>query len=259
MAAAAMAKPVKVVASMNDLPNREFWTVVTAGFLLAANAGFINAASMVGLFGTTVSHMTGTLTRLGVYTVQAKYDSVLHELVILLGFIFGALVAGVILRNHKFRFTRRYGVALLVESFMLYMTTVAIYTDSYVSPVIGAFWNRRNRFARVYRTQDQLLLDMDVVAAGGVTRAHVKYLFVVWTDVARLFVRHLRADHAVLARYKAAGGKPSAAAPAPKAAAQAPSAGPGSDAARQLPPANAARGNGKSDGLGEKAHASGSS
>ncbi len=131
--------------------------------------------------------------------------------------------------------------------------------DQEVSPVIGAFWNRRNRFARVYRTQDQLLLDMDVVAAGGVTRAHVKYLFVVWTDVARLFVRHLRADHAVLARYKAAGGKPSAAAPAPKAAAPAPSAGPGSDAARQLPPANATRGNGKSDGLGEKAHASGSS
>lgn len=129
--------------------------------------------------------------------------------------------------------------------------------DQEVSPVIGAFWNRRNRFARVYRTQDQLLLDMDVIVAGGVTRAHVKYLTAVWADVAQLFVRHLRADHAVLARYKAAGGKAAAATSAPKASA--PTAGAGSDAARQRPPANAARGNGKSDGLGEKAHASGSS
>lgn len=131
--------------------------------------------------------------------------------------------------------------------------------DQEVSPVIGAFWNRRNRFARVYRTQDQLLLDMDVIVAGGVTRAHVKYMAAVWADVAQLFVRHLRADHAVLARYKAAGGKASATTPAPKAAAPAPTAGAGSDMARQRPPANAARGNGKSDGLGEKAHASGSS
>jgi hypothetical protein len=131
--------------------------------------------------------------------------------------------------------------------------------DQEVSPVISAFWNRRNRFARVYRTQDQLLLDMDVIVAGGVTRANVKYLTAVWADVAQLFVRHLRADHAVLARYKAAGGKAAAATSAPKAAAPAPTAGAGSDALRQRQPANGARGNGKSDGLGEKAHASGSS
>jgi uncharacterized membrane protein YoaK (UPF0700 family) len=131
--------PAKVVASMNDLPRREFWTVVTAGFLLAINAGFINASTMVGLFGTTVSHVTGTLTRIGVKSVQGEFDIVLRETCILLGFTFGAFVGGIILRNSKFKFTRRYGAALLAESFMLYMTALAIWANSYVAPVLGAF------------------------------------------------------------------------------------------------------------------------
>ena len=155
-------------------------------------------------------------------------------------------------------FNVRFGTPMKDGSGWTDFTFSAPFTvDQEVSPVIGAFWNRRNRFARVYRTQDQLLLDMDVIVAGGVTRPHVKYLIAVWADVAQLFVRHLRADHAVLARYKAAGGKASVA--APKTAAPAATAGAGSDAARQRPAASVARGNGKSDGLGEKAHASGSS
>lgn len=138
--------------------------------------------------------------------------------------------------------------------------------DQEVSPVIGAFWNRRNRFARVYRTHDQLFLDMDVVVAGGVTRAHVNYLFAVWADVAQLFVRHLRADHAVLARYKAAGGKTASAAgkAATKAAGQTPvRAAPvreaSTETARQRSSATTERTNGKAAGLGDKAHALGSS
>ena len=103
-----------------------------------------------------------------------------------------------------------------------------------------------------------------VVAAGGVTRAHVKYLLAVWSDVAQLFVRHLRADHAVLARYKIAGGKTPTADAAGTAAAKASgqvSARPqnGMEAARQRPSVSAPRNNGKPDGPGEKAHASGSS
>src|SRR5690606_37053498 len=75
--------------------------------------------------------------------------------------------------------------------------------DQEVSPVVGAFWNRRNRFARVYRVNEQLFLDMDMVFTGGVSRDHIKYLLAIWSDVSRLFVEHLRQDHAVLARYKA--------------------------------------------------------
>lgn len=76
--------------------------------------------------------------------------------------------------------------------------------DQEISSVLGAFWNRRNRFARVYRTDTQILIDMDVIVAGGVSRDHLAYQFAVWSDLTRLFLRHLKADHAVLARQNAA-------------------------------------------------------
>ncbi len=75
--------------------------------------------------------------------------------------------------------------------------------DQEISSVLGAFWNRRNRFARVYRTDKQLLIEMDVIVAGGVRREHLKYQLAVWSDLTRLFLRHLKADHAVVVRQNA--------------------------------------------------------
>ena len=75
--------------------------------------------------------------------------------------------------------------------------------DQQISPLVSAFWNRRNRFARVYRTDTHIFLDMDIVVHGGVTDVHLKHQLVVWSDLALLFLRHLRADQAVLVRYNA--------------------------------------------------------
>lgn len=78
--------------------------------------------------------------------------------------------------------------------------------DQQISPVVGAFWNRRNRFARVYRTDKQIFLDMDIIVHGGVSHAYLRYQLAVWSDLVRLFLRHLRADQAVLARHAAVQG-----------------------------------------------------
>ena len=75
--------------------------------------------------------------------------------------------------------------------------------DQQISPVVSAFWNRRNRFARVYRTDTHIFLDMDVVVHGGVSETHLKHQLAVWSDLARLFLRYLRADQAALTRYNA--------------------------------------------------------
>lgn len=79
--------------------------------------------------------------------------------------------------------------------------------DQQISPVVSAFWNRRNRFARVYRTDTHIFLDMDVVVHSGVSEAHMKHQLAVWSDISHMFLRHLRADQAVLARYNAAQGE----------------------------------------------------
>ena len=78
--------------------------------------------------------------------------------------------------------------------------------DQEVSPLLGSFWNRRNRFTRAYRIDSQIMLDMDVIVGGGVWVDNLKYQFAIWKDMVNLFVRHLQADQMGLARYKAARG-----------------------------------------------------
>ena len=51
---------------MDQLPKNEFRVVIFAGGALAANAGYINAVTMAGLFANTVSHVTGNLTKIPV-------------------------------------------------------------------------------------------------------------------------------------------------------------------------------------------------
>lgn len=129
----------KAANTMADLQQRDFWSVVVGGFLLSGVAGFINAATMVGLFTTTVSHLTGTTTRMAVTLVQNKWDDSLRQFTIILGFGFGSFICGIIVRSNKFRLTRRYGVALLLECVALSLTMVALYFENYSAPVIAAF------------------------------------------------------------------------------------------------------------------------
>lgn len=74
--------------------------------------------------------------------------------------------------------------------------------DSEVSPFIGALWNRKNRFGRVYRINKSLFLEMDVVLEGGVTQTYLQYVLAIWADLIQAFLVHLRDDQNILLRYK---------------------------------------------------------
>lgn len=78
--------------------------------------------------------------------------------------------------------------------------------DQSVSPSLCANWNRKHRFARVYRTEKHVMLDMDVVVAGGVTNAHLSYQFALWADITNAFLQHLRNDREAAAKTAASRG-----------------------------------------------------
>lgn len=72
--------------------------------------------------------------------------------------------------------------------------------DAEITPTLGANWNRLQRFARAYRTVKHLVMDMDVVVAHGVSRAHIRHNFLIWADMIRLFLQHLNADRAAFVK-----------------------------------------------------------
>jgi hypothetical protein len=68
-------------------------------------------------------------------------------------------------------------------------------------------WHRSKRFARVAQHGDFVVLEMDVVAAGGVAPAHLALSLNLWTQMMGQFFLHLR-------NYKAASEEGQAEAPA---------------------------------------------
>ncbi len=55
-------------------------------------------------------------------------------------------------------------------------------------------WNRNRRFSRLHRVDDFIVLDMDVVVAGGVTEKHIRATLELWERMLQELMNWLRGD-----------------------------------------------------------------
>ncbi|MFA6544457.1 MAG: YoaK family protein, partial [Limisphaerales bacterium] len=85
---------------------------------LAAAAGFINTLSL-GFFHTPVSHMTGAVSHLGLDVVGGKTADAVTSAGIIIGYIAGAMLAGMVVGAWKLIPSRRYGVTMMIEGGLL--------------------------------------------------------------------------------------------------------------------------------------------
>lgn len=93
--------------------------VELGGFLLAFNAGCVNAVGLLGFKHESVSHLSGASTLLAKAAVHADFAGAGHLALVILCFMFGAAICSLIVGNESLRMGRRYGVALFVEALML--------------------------------------------------------------------------------------------------------------------------------------------
>lgn len=93
----------------------------------AGLGGYVNAVSL-GFFRTPVSHMTGAISHLGVNLAEARGWDSLSSFGIVLGFMSGAVVAGVAIGSKRLMPGRRYGVALAGEGALLAAATWLLLT-----------------------------------------------------------------------------------------------------------------------------------
>lgn len=94
--------------------------VYLGGLTLSLTAGVINAVGFLGVHHQALSHMTGTVSVLGLELGRANYPVALHAFSILGAFFAGCLVSGLIISQSRLRLGRRYGVALSLESAALF-------------------------------------------------------------------------------------------------------------------------------------------
>lgn len=101
---------------INKLPR---W-VLAGGGVLAFIAGMINAVGYLGFRHQAVTHMTGNTSLFGIAAGQGELADVLHFGGMLLAFTLGCALSGLVVGDSALRLGRRYGVALSIESILLF-------------------------------------------------------------------------------------------------------------------------------------------
>lgn len=91
------------------------------GAVLAFIAGLVNAAGYMGFRHQSISNLTGSTTLLGISLGTGDGGEALHWMLSLLAFVIGAMASGAIVQKSTLKMGRPYGVALLIESLLLFI------------------------------------------------------------------------------------------------------------------------------------------
>lgn len=112
--------------------------ILVGGTLLAASAGCVNAAGLIGLHHQALSHMSGTAAIFGAELARGNREAVWHALLVLSFFFLGCVFSGILVRNSALQLGRRYGVALVVESILLFAATYLLVNGQAAGDLLAA-------------------------------------------------------------------------------------------------------------------------
>lgn len=129
---------------------RHVWHLLPGAMAFAGLAGYVNAVA-VGFFRTPVSHMTGAISHLGVDLAEQRGLDALASFSIILGFVAGAMAAGMLIGAHRLMPGRRYGAALAAEGVLLALATALLLTRHRLGlPLVAAACGLQNAMTSSY-------------------------------------------------------------------------------------------------------------
>jgi uncharacterized membrane protein YoaK (UPF0700 family) len=91
-------------------------------WVLAFVAGAVNVVGFLCFTHQSVTHLTGTTSMLGASLGAADVRAIVRYLSILASFVFGAFVSGYTVRDGALQLGRHYGVIMIAESILLYLS-----------------------------------------------------------------------------------------------------------------------------------------
>ncbi len=101
----------------NERPTFKF--ALSAGVLLALNAGFINAIALLSLFNLAASHVTGSVSNLGIAVASGDLAQVQILALVIVSYFAGNIVAGFLVKHEELQPGHRYVSALLAEAMLI--------------------------------------------------------------------------------------------------------------------------------------------
>lgn len=113
------------------------WVWVGAA-ALAFVAGMVNVVGYLGFEHQAITHLTGTTSLLGAALAQGNLRSVLQLAGMLLAFMLGAVLSGLLIKDSVLQLGRRYGVALAVEAVLLALAVPLFEQGRFAGPLLAA-------------------------------------------------------------------------------------------------------------------------
>lgn len=97
---------------------------------LAFSSGMVNVIALSGFAHKSATHMTGVVSAFSIALSKDEISPASETLFILLSFFGGAFISGIIIRDGQLKMGRRYGVALAIESGLLFLSTYCFVKQS---------------------------------------------------------------------------------------------------------------------------------
>ncbi|CAM5274943.1 hypothetical protein RLIN73S_01059 [Rhodanobacter lindaniclasticus] len=104
------------------------WAWIGGG-VLAFIAGIVNAAGYLGFRHQAITNLTGSTTLLGASLGLADGPEAVHWGLSVAAFVFGAVLSGLIVQQQTLKLGRRYGVALVLESILLFAAVPLLHAN----------------------------------------------------------------------------------------------------------------------------------
>lgn len=104
---------------ISRLPKWAWWGAAILAFL----AGVINAVGFLGFAHQGLTHLTGSTTLLGAALARGEWREMGRLAAIIGSFVAGCMISGAVVQDSALKLGRRYGVALALESALLFAAT----------------------------------------------------------------------------------------------------------------------------------------
>jgi uncharacterized membrane protein YoaK (UPF0700 family) len=92
--------------------------IIFGGVALSFIAGYVNAIGFLN--GHAISHMTGLVSQVAIGIAQGDFSRAFYLGLIIVSFFMGSVMSGFLIQQSTLVLGRRYGLALIIESILLF-------------------------------------------------------------------------------------------------------------------------------------------
>jgi uncharacterized membrane protein YoaK (UPF0700 family) len=98
----------------------------------------INAVGFLSFQHQGVTHLTGSTTLFGIAVAKGNFADASHLLAVIVAFVAGCVLSGALIQDSTLKLGRRYGVALAVESLLLFCAVPLLERTDYLGAYLAS-------------------------------------------------------------------------------------------------------------------------